>query len=313
MELPSVQTRPSYNEIKAALAKIPTGEHVWELSHHEEKRVLDWMIRLMAANLEWLDDMDEREDVMMEMSARIAERSGRMSAPTKTRNFTLPTEETIVIREPRLTYESLGFKTWGSAPLLTRNLYRWGPADPSISVLELGAGTGLMGIGAATMLGWQVVCTDLPVIVDNLRYNVEQNAKHIAKRGGSVSAQVLDWTNPPPTDGEDAPAWAVRKYNRVMVSDCLYETQFAELCIALILRFLRPDGVLLTEYPLRETTLEEIATFEGKLFALGFERVTGEEIGEEDFGSHYPVTCRWSRWFWSNERNETSEQRVNTQ
>lgn len=62
-------------------------------------------------------------------------------------------------------------------------------------VLELGSGTGLLGISLATM-GALTMCTDLPELLPLLRSNVELNRELIAKCGGSVTATALDWTDP---------------------------------------------------------------------------------------------------------------------
>ncbi|EPX72108.1 methyltransferase Rrg1 [Schizosaccharomyces octosporus yFS286] len=298
MDLPSVKANPPFQQIKAVLEKIPSGDHVWDLDGDEEKRILNWLVKLIATNMEWIENTDEREDLLVTVCQMIAERSGRMAAPTKVRKFTMGNHKEIRILEPSLTYDTLGFKTWGSAPLLSAHLPEWETPDPSIRALELGSGTGLLGISAAHQLGWQMVCTDLPEIVKNMEHNVLENESLVQENSGSVECHVLDWMNPPSTD--HPPAWLERPFERVIASDCVYETNFGRLAIALFLKYLAKDGIVITEYPLRHTHLGEIAEFEELMQKAGFIRDTGEEIGQEDFGSRYPVTCRWSRWKYSN-------------
>lgn len=293
-DLPLSHEQPSYSQIKDVLDKIPTGEHLWDLPKYEEKIILNWLIKLLATNLEWITVEEERDYLVSTICERIAERSGRLAAPTRKREFSLSNGVSVVLREPTMTYNTLGFKTWGSAPLLSANLPKWEDLSNSINALELGAGTGLVGISAAIQLGWQVVCTDLPDIVENMQYNVDYNSELIQQYAGSVSCHVLDWMNPP--DDDNRPSWLIKPFQRIIASDCIYETHFGELAIALFRKYLAKDGIVITEYPLRETHLEEIGVFEKGMDAAGFERQTGEEIGEEDFGSLYPVTCRWSRW-----------------
>jgi len=58
------------------------------------------------------------------------------------------------------------------------------------TVLELGAGTGLVGIVASVLGAGRVVLTDLPYTLDNTRANVELNRLSLK---GSVEVVELDW------------------------------------------------------------------------------------------------------------------------
>jgi tRNA1(Val) A37 N6-methylase TrmN6 len=51
------------------------------------------------------------------------------------------------------------------------------PEDSSTRprILELGSGTGLLGLAAAATSGADVVVTDLDIIQENLEFNVRQN------------------------------------------------------------------------------------------------------------------------------------------
>ena len=67
----------------------------------------------------------------------------------------------------------------------------------SYAVLELGSGTGLVGMAAAAVWGLNVTLTDLEAVEDNLRFNIQKNyLKVVEVRGGHVSAEVLDWYHP---------------------------------------------------------------------------------------------------------------------
>jgi predicted nicotinamide N-methyase len=59
-------------------------------------------------------------------------------------------------------------------------------------VLELGAGTGVAGITAATC-GAHVLLTDLPAAQSLLQANITRNQALIQEFGGSAAAAVLDW------------------------------------------------------------------------------------------------------------------------
>ena len=68
-------------------------------------------------------------------------------------------------------------------------------------VLELGAGTGALGIAVAA-LGGDVVITDLPDVVPLTRKNVEANAASFSGRG---SAHVVRAPPPSPAPGQYDP------------------------------------------------------------------------------------------------------------
>jgi hypothetical protein len=110
----------------------------------------------------------------------------------------------LTIREPPITGDSLGFKTWGSSYVLARLLpqfaadslaHLFASADgPALTpVLEIGSGTGLLGLAAACIWRTSVVLTDLPEIVSNLQHNLELNQTVVKQRGGSVDSAVLVW------------------------------------------------------------------------------------------------------------------------
>jgi predicted nicotinamide N-methyase len=60
-------------------------------------------------------------------------------------------------------------------------------------VLELGAGTGLVGIASMMLGAKQVVMTDLQYALPLMKQNVEQNVTN-----QNISCQECDWINPTP-------------------------------------------------------------------------------------------------------------------
>jgi hypothetical protein len=138
------------------------------------------------------------------------------------RTWVIPESETrpalsIEIREPPLVGDDLGFKTWGTAWAIAQELEAIGAEhfqhllrnyetfttvsgetiqQMQARVLELGAGTGLLGLAAAAIWGTNVVMTDLPLFQDNLQHNISKNSAVLNERSASVSCDILDWTDP---------------------------------------------------------------------------------------------------------------------
>lgn len=113
-------------------------------------------------------------------------------------------EETVSIQlhEPGLTGDNLGLKTWGSSYVLAKNLSSFNGHLPSrkstkdLKVLELGSGTGLVGLAAAITWQCPVTLTDLPEIIPNLKHNIALNEQLWHDRL-TPKVTTLDWTNPP--------------------------------------------------------------------------------------------------------------------
>lgn len=104
---------------------------------------------------------------------------------------------TITIRELRS--RGLSFQLWPAASSLV-SLLDHNPSlllsplqlkQTPLKILELGSGTGLVGIAAAALLRAHVTLTDLPNVLPNLQFNTELNSSVISSCGGFISVQQL--------------------------------------------------------------------------------------------------------------------------
>lgn len=245
---------------------------------------------------------------------------------------------TIQITEPALRADNLVLETWASSSILAaelRNLPITFPATadfppPSsspastastIPVLELGAGTGLVGLAASLVYAQPVVLTDLPPIVPGLQANIAINAALLSP-STPVSAGVLDWTAPSTltvhTPDDAQPATAAQTYDVreskahvILAADTLYSEEHPELLSRTVGTWLArdPEARFVMGTALRVAYLDELRELWGKLEEVGLECVReGKGMASEvDFDDERLV--EWSFWRWRREVLQAKEGR----
>lgn len=242
--------------------------------------------------------------------------------PAMSRIFTVPTssgeEYTLTLHEPSLTADNLGMKTWVSSYLLSRRLHNLGSppalvtssATPStlkpqkpLRALELGAGTGLVGLSFAALQGESatVHLTDLPEIVPNLAHNAALNVELLNRTGATVTTGLLDWSVTP----SPLPI-AEEQFDVILAADPLYSPKHPKWLVDTIKPWLSRalDARVVVEMPLRDAYLPQVKEFRQRMGELGLAVVEeGEEVGYDDWesadGGALAVNCWWSIWGWS--------------
>ncbi|KAK7386529.1 hypothetical protein VNO78_26823 [Psophocarpus tetragonolobus] len=136
-------------------------------------------------------------------------------------------QSTLLIRQ--LPSEGLSFQLWPAATTLVSLLdrHRSHPASSPLSaalhgrrrILELGSGTGIVGIVAAATLSCHVTITDLPHVVPNLQFNADANA---SLTGGEVTVAPLRWGH-----ADDVEAIG-RDFDLILASDVVYHDHLYE-------------------------------------------------------------------------------------
>jgi predicted nicotinamide N-methyase len=282
----------------------------------------------------WIEDDLEKEQIWEAASQRLSERSGRTAMGAITRSFAIPLlpilpsdksvqvpgsgndtprdcESNNVVQltlfEPPMTSDNLGLKTWASSYLLAKQLCSLRQHIPDLvadaSILELGAGTGLVGMAAALVFERHTILTDLPEIVPNLEQNARSNSEVISSCGGTASAAVLDWTRP---DGLmlDSFDGSPNSFPLIVVADPIYSSDHPRMLVDAIKCHLSADkgARLVIELPLREAYADERQDLRDRLTGIGLRIIEqGEEIGYDDWSAGQgedlsEVRCWWSIW-----------------
>uniref|UniRef100_A0A8C6QSD8 Valosin containing protein lysine (K) methyltransferase n=1 Tax=Nannospalax galili TaxID=1026970 RepID=A0A8C6QSD8_NANGA len=172
----------------------------------------------------------------------------------------------------------VGCVVWDAAIVLAKFLETPGFAGPGAhalsrrSVLELGSGTGAVGLMAAT-LGADVVVTDLEELQGLLSMNIDLN-KHLVT--GSVQAKVLKW-------GEDIED-LTSPPDYILMADCIYYEESLEPLLKTLKDLSGSETCIICCYEQR--TMGKNPEIEKKYFELlqldfDFEEIPLEKHDEE--------------------------------
>ncbi|HSH70694.1 MAG TPA: methyltransferase [Deferrisomatales bacterium] len=155
---------------------------------------------------------------------------------------------------------------WPASLALAEFLVRRG-LPPGVETLELGCGTGLVGVVAAR-LGARVLFTDFEE--DALAF---ARANHALNLGRPGRTRLVDWRDPPADLAADL----------VLAADVLYERRFLDPFLDTLMQALRPGGTALVAEPGRAIAEGSVEALEqrGLRRELHLEEVTagGREHG----------------------------------
>ncbi|TVY19192.1 Protein-lysine N-methyltransferase EFM2 [Lachnellula arida] len=328
LDFPRLRDEPSFDEMLGLLSALELKPSSWSnqssTALEDTPGLSGYLTSILKNSFGWLDDSVDPDGEKKEMlwnlaSKRISERCGRTAMGEISRTWDLPASTThpalsIQIREPPLVGDALGFKTWGSAWAIAQKLDEFGQThfqhllgsrnvfttasgemiqQMQTRVLELGAGTGLLGLAAAALWRTNVVMTDLPLFQDNLSHNIHKNSQLLGERGASVSCDVLDWT-----DGENGltKCWN-KEFELVIASDPLYDESHPQMVATMIKRYLKNDvsSRAMVAVPLRDEKTKGFAANLGEVMGgYGFSLLSeGTVVCRDDWASNGEEVRSW--------------------
>ncbi|KAK5051620.1 hypothetical protein LTR84_003272 [Exophiala bonariae] len=305
-DLPQLYQKPAASALLDALARLSlkpspfvTGGDIPQ-AQIAEQGVPRYLTQIVSSSLAWIDDDLVKESIWSAASTRLSERSGRNALPDLTRTFAINDHLSFLIHEPTLTGDHLGLKTWTSSLLLSQRLpeLRKYIVDDCSRVLELGSGTGLVGMAAACAWNVHVLLTDLPDIVPNLQRNLDENREVIDRHKGSATARQLDWA-----DKTDIPRDDQDKFMVILAADPIYSTEHPEILACTVRHWIHPDPAarFIVELPLRDRYDEDRQLLRDNLRKQGLDMIAeGQDMGYDDWhgqdGRPAEVHCWWSVW-----------------
>lgn len=256
------------------------------------------------------------------MASPIGER-GTFSIKTDDQGSSIPIH---ISEQPGVSSENLSLSTWGASFVLANLLHKIDvprldrssnhDRRPSVSAaaLELGAGTGLVGLSASAIWKCDIVLTDLPRILPGLDANIRLNAASLAKSHCSASCGSLDWREPnsislfPEGEAElpdemqgQLSSDSTSKPRVILAADTIYSWEHPELLTRTITTWLAPGSSsrAILCYPLRMAYIDHIREFWQLMEAAGFKCIQeGREQGNEDWNEVAHTPYEWCIWAW---------------
>ncbi|KAL5536141.1 hypothetical protein ACEPAF_4246 [Sanghuangporus sanghuang] len=197
-------------------------------------------------------------------------------------------------------YSSVGAQTWGGACVMADMIFespeqfdlpaaRAGgniDAEHAFRILELGAGTGLVGLAIMKLMELRnirsdVVLTDFyPSVLANLRSNVAVNFPSSSGDRLRVFVSSLDWSTYASKSSSEREH--LGSFNLVVGADIVYESEHAMWIKSCLEKLLRTNAHFHLVIPLRRTHTAESSTVE-RVFGEGAPDNKFEIIHQERF------------------------------
>jgi hypothetical protein len=210
--------------------------------------------------------------------------------------------------------DGLSLSTWGAAFLLSNILHKLDIPQPSrtsnhhprgFEILELGAGTGLVGLSAAALWRRSVLLTDLPSILPALAANIQLNHPLLHGRFVAASCGSLDWTSPSSLQFYET-GFTIKPQDPtqpsiILAADTFYDPDHPALVANAVRTWLatHSDSRAIFCYPLRFPYIDHIRDFWELMEAGGLECVQeGREMARDEWNEVPGTEFEWCVWRW---------------
>ncbi|KAF3906768.1 hypothetical protein AA313_de0205603 [Arthrobotrys entomopaga] len=251
------------------------------------------------------------------------------SLPYATKSYVVSTDKSegsieVKIAEPNLQADGLPLETWASSHILAGVLHNFQIKFPDtnnyttkttpdkretiIPILELGAGTGLVGISAQAIWGQPAILTDLEPIIPGIQLNIDLNSSIVEAGRCTVAPRsgTLDWKVPTTLildGGKTVLSCSDSKAHVILAADTVYSEEQPELLTDVITRWLARNGEarVLIAYSMRVAYLDVIRDLWSRFEEAGLEAVgEGRDTARGDLFDD-ELLIEWCLWRWKPE------------
>ncbi|KAF8322247.1 hypothetical protein DL93DRAFT_2124075 [Clavulina sp. PMI_390] len=260
---------PSLSIISSLDPPSRACEDAWDIVRadpYEKDHTIRWMTGFLGRGLEWVaegeetgeQEYEDREVVYDSVSSLLSacsqlSESGALEREFVYHNVRVPgggKPVKVVLKDEELTatdHTSVGLQTWGASSAMAErilvspssyglDLQEASAASRPIRILELGAGTGLLGLAIGNLLvqagcSAQVVLTDFhAAVLANLEVNIRANPLSSSSSLVTLIAAPLDWELVHNARGEELelhPALQ-EKFDIIVGADVVYHPDHAK-------------------------------------------------------------------------------------
>ena len=249
------------------------------------------------------------------------------------------TAEIKINETPGVSAENLSLATWGSSFILANKLHKWkdevneafkevSPRNEKgeksiIPILELGAGTSLVGLSSAKIYDPPptspnsktsepqlpgVIVTDLAPLISGLQSNISANPSLSTTTPPKIAPGILDWWNPSDLSvvlPKETTTISSATHNTplILAADTVYDSDHPQLLTSTITTWLSrsPSARVILCYVLRHSYIDIIRDLWTQLEEAGLESIEeGQEDPDPDRWDDV-APFEWCVWRWKEE------------
>ncbi|KIY67257.1 hypothetical protein CYLTODRAFT_353567 [Cylindrobasidium torrendii FP15055 ss-10] len=264
----------------------PASLNEWTNDTYERTYAVRWLTSLIV-RAEMGTIPDATDELVKQAASLLALCSGTAGAGVVERDFIFGPSVHVKLTDIPLEnqdFASVGAQTWGGACVMAEAIvedpsqFGMDPARQHARILELGAGTGLVGLATAKLYEhWKtpvtILATDFyPSVLANLQSNITANFPPDSQSVVSVTSCFLDWALFP--EATAIKPTLQEPFDIILGADIVYEAQHATWIKACLRRLLRKSASAYFHLtiPLRSAFASESATVD-TIFAPQFNDV----------------------------------------